>query len=155
MARKNRAERIESRLVWQGIRKIRDAKVRHNMANPGSELLAPNVIPNRKGQMDLGRALTEMKERFKSCRVSQTIIKNDRKIATGMLVRKYKLNDADMYGTLDNLPYRPGATLGEKPQEAVLEAQVRTGTTKLGPQFRPVGLPDSIPKDGGKRKAKK
>lgn len=161
---------MESRAKWQAIREVRDAKVRYNMANPESELLAPNVTLVSKGRMDLGTALTHMKERFNRCRVSQTIIKADRKLVTKALMRKYRMNDADLYGELDGESYKPGSTIREKSASTSDQSLVRVGTTKphlvrtgqtgddgkpvvfrvpAKPKFRPVGAPDSVPKDGG------
>lgn len=153
MARKSKKARQEARLVWQGIRQVRDVKVAHNLANPMSELLAPNIVKFHKGRMDLGRA----GEHGARARVSQLIIRNDPVSRQKGLEKKFKLNDNDLYSVkLD--------VTGGSHQEP----QVRTGTTKSRlviiekdgeriafrtketGKFSTVGLPGSVPKDGGK-----
>src|SRR5207249_444307 len=128
MARKSKSERMESRARWQAIRAIRDAKVAFNMAHPDSELLAPNVTLVSRGRMDLGTALQGMKEKFSRCRVSQTIIKNDRVKVQKALQHKFRMNDADLYGDFNDESYKPGATIREKVTDVMLEASVRVGS---------------------------
>lgn len=142
MARKSKSERLANRAKWQAFRAMRDTIVRHNQAHPESELFAPNVTLVSKGRMDLGTALTQMKERYNRCRVSQTIIRNDPVKARKAAEHKFRMNDADLYG--EKLE-----TTGGTVEESLVRVGSRGKSGKTG-VYRPVGKPDSIPKDGGK-----
>lgn len=169
MARKGKRERQIARQQWAAFRAYRDELVGFNLANPDSEHLAPNVIRSditgrkgyHQGRMDLSRS----SEHGTRARVSQLIVKGDPIRKRKALERKFRLNDADLYGELNGEVCKPTGKGGSD------VPQVRTGTTKpqivvtnqIGdngkpvmfrvgpkPRFRPVGDRDSVPKDGAK-----
>lgn len=146
--RKGKAQRLLARQQWGQFRTIRDSLVTDNLrAGPGPK-------PVKFAQLgDLGRFGARAK-------VSQLIIRNDPVNMRSRANKKYGMADSEYYKEpLD-------VTGGER-----TECQVRVGTSpsrlvvtdKIGGdgkrivfrvpeqgKYRPVGSPDSIPKDGGK-----